>query len=202
MSRVTQLSRSVTSAASRASPLLDSTAHAAGVPIMPKYADLLMREHLHDRSITTTHRPTPQPSITNRNRPLMQTFSSSSASKQSNTLDSTILPSTSFFSSSSSSTVDDIRVPLLPDAYSITHPATAAAPISQPEVTIVASDPENVIPGSSLAEVSAAGGADVIDLGFVHSSGQPEAKEESNMLKDLWKGMMDDIFATATPKKA
>lgn len=59
MSRVTQLSRTVSTAASRASsPLLDSTAHGAGASIMPKYADLLARrnnENQHDVSLLCTN---------------------------------------------------------------------------------------------------------------------------------------------------
>ncbi|KAL2204167.1 hypothetical protein CC79DRAFT_1336811 [Sarocladium strictum] len=202
MSRVTQLSRTVSTAASRASsPLLDSTAHGAGASIMPKYADLLARrsnENQHDsRSITTAHRPTPQPSIANRTRPLMQTFSSSS--KRSQASDVTILPSSSLLQPSSSY-INEIRVPLLPDAYTTAHPA-AAAPISEtPEVTIVASDPENVIPASALTEVASAGGADTINLGFAHSSQQAESKDEGNMLTDLWKGMVDDVFGAAAKK--
>lgn len=51
--------------------------------------------------------------------------------------------------------------------------------------------------------MSAAGGADEVDLGFVHARGQQEAeKEEGNMLTDLWKGMVDDMFGSAAPKKA
>ncbi|KAH8171383.1 hypothetical protein LIA77_08150 [Sarocladium implicatum] len=221
MSRVTQLSRSIPSSlqqhaasAARASPLLDSTAHAAGAYIMPKYADLLTRrsqEHHDSRSITTTHRPTPQPSIANRSRPLMQTFTSSaSRSSPSSALDATVIPDASSLSSSSSSQpVDFIRVPLLPDNYSAVHTEPTSAPLDTPEVTIVASDPENVSPGSGLAEVASAGGADAVDLGFARWGQQEGAKEkedEGNMLTDLWKGMIDDVFgaaaAAAAPKKA
>ena len=76
MSRVTQLSRSIPStlqqhaaSAARASPLLDSTAHAAGASIMPKYADLLSRrsqEHHLDVRFLEAHEPSISEMETNR----------------------------------------------------------------------------------------------------------------------------------------
>ncbi|KAF7549136.1 hypothetical protein G7046_g8444 [Stylonectria norvegica] len=87
---VSKLSRSITSAAasSRSSSLLD-TQRNAGAALMPKYDELLRSrrsttEHTDSsRGLYTTHRPTPQPSLANRPKPLMQTFSSTSTASAS-----------------------------------------------------------------------------------------------------------------------
>ena len=135
----------------------------------------------------------------------MQTFTSSASKSSSHALDATVIPDASTLSSTSSQPVDFIRVPLLPDNYSAVHTEPTSAPVDTPEVTIVASDPENVSPGSGLVEVASADGPDAVDLGFTRSGSHQGAKEqedEGNMLTDLWKGMVDDVFGAAAPKKA
>ncbi|TFB07679.1 hypothetical protein CCMA1212_001115 [Trichoderma ghanense] len=218
MSRITapvaKLSRALSSSAAApraANPLLvDAAAYNAGAVLMPKYAELLRNrrttttttiEHSEStRSLTTTHRPTPQPSITNRPKPLMQTFSTSTStsSKPSANLDAAILPN--FTTSSSSSTFSDLpRMPLLPDAYSAAHPAPAAdPPVSIASSSIVAINPDAVVPATPLSSLS--GVLDTVELKFVHEP-EPVSKgvdaEEGGsqgMIRDLWKGMVEDVL--------
>lgn len=87
-------------------------------------------------------------------------------------------------------------MPLLPDNYAAFHASEPALPEREPEVTIVATDPANVIPGNSLAEVAGVGSPEAVNLGFVHeAAGEPA--DEGNMLTDLWKGMVDDVLGAA-----
>lgn len=217
MSRVTApmakiaraLSSSPSGAAARsATPIFDSSAHSAGASLMPKYAELLhnRRSHEHSdshRGLATTHRPTPQPSLANRTKPLMQTFHSSapSAMHTSTThIDATVLPSMS--SSNASSSDHGPRVPLLPDNYAAAHGPIATEDTAMPEITIVAANPDNVVPGAPKAGVEGIG-LDGIELKFLYDeSSQPrEETERSGMIRDIWKGMVEDVFG-GTPKKA
>ncbi|KAK1247433.1 hypothetical protein MKX07_002342 [Trichoderma sp. CBMAI-0711] len=218
MSRITapvaKLSRALSSSAAApraANPLLvDAATYNAGAVLMPKYAELLRNrrttttaiEHAEStRSLTTTHRPTPQPSIANRPKPLMQTFSTSTTSSSATPsahLDAAILPSFASLSSSSSSTFADLpRMPLLPDSYATAHPAPAAdPPVSIASSSIVAVNPDAVVPATPLSSLS--GVLDTVELKFVH---EPEpAKVEAGgetsqgMIRDLWKGMVEDVL--------
>ncbi|OTA07698.1 hypothetical protein A9Z42_0086010 [Trichoderma parareesei] len=217
MSRITapvaKLSRALSSSAAApraANPLLvDAATYNAGAVLMPKYAELLRNrrttttaiEHSEStRSLTTTHRPTPQPSIANRPKPLMQTFSTSTTSSATPSahLDAAILPSFASLSSSSSSTFADLpRMPLLPDSYATAHPAPAAdPPVSIASSSIVAVNPDAVVPATPLSSLS--GVLDTVELKFVH---EPEpAKVEAGgetsqgMIRDLWKGMVEDVL--------
>ncbi|KAL7804953.1 hypothetical protein V8C44DRAFT_342001 [Trichoderma aethiopicum] len=172
---------------------------------MPKYAELLRNrrittiEHSEStRSLTTTHRPTPQPSIANRPKPLMQTFSTTTttSSTPSTHLDAAILPS---FSSSSSSFANDFlpRMPLLPDNYAAAHPAPASdPPVSIASSSIVAVNPDAVVPATPLSSLS--GVLDTVELRFVHepepARTQAEETSSQGMIRDLWKGMVEDVL--------
>ncbi|KID98977.1 hypothetical protein MAJ_05072, partial [Metarhizium majus ARSEF 297] len=217
MSRVTapmsKISRALSAsssaiAARSASPLLDSSAHNAGAVLMPKYAELLRNRSSEpsdsSRGLATTHRPTPQPSLANRSKPLMQTFHSSAPDSMMHTstthIDAAVLPSMSSLASSSR-TDQGPRVPLLPDNYGAAHSPLASDDAVRPEVTIVAADPDNVVPGAPLSGVEGIG-LDGIELKFMHDdAGQPKAEESSGMIRDIWKGMVEDVFG-GTPKKA
>ncbi len=92
------------------------------------------------------------------------------------------------------------RVPLLPDNYSAAHAAdTSDATVQLPEVSIVAANPENVIPGTPLSEVEGIG-LDGVELKFVHEGRSNRVQElesegqSGGMLRDLWKGMVDDVL--------
>ncbi|RDA82980.1 hypothetical protein CP532_4469 [Ophiocordyceps camponoti-leonardi (nom. inval.)] len=211
MSRVTapivKFSRALGST-SAAAPSGATSAHGAGAALMPKYAELLRNRRsgeVHDqasRGITTTHRPTPQPSISNRPKPLMQTFNaaahhtaSSSSSSSAQTLDATIIPNL-FRSESFSHANSGPRVPILPDNYSVGHgPFVADDPVRMPHVTIVAADPENVLPGAPLSGVDCIN-LDGVELKFVHEHLQSSADEvdSGGMIRDLWRSMVDDVF--------
>ncbi|KAG6034062.1 hypothetical protein E4U19_006020 [Claviceps sp. Clav32 group G5] len=191
-----------------AATLLDSSSHSAGASLMPKYAELLhnRRSHEHSdtpRSLTTTHRPTPQPSLTNRPRPLMQTFHSasptSSAPQTSTHIDATVFPSSTalLFGSAPSITSDDgPRVPLLPDNYTAAHgPIVAAEANPLPQVTIVAADPDKVVPGAPNAGVEGLG-LDGVDFKFLYDEGGmlhvSGAEGRRGMIRDIWKGLVGE----------
>ncbi|POR37247.1 Uncharacterized protein TPAR_02559 [Tolypocladium paradoxum] len=221
MSRVTapvsRLSRALSSSsnpvARAASPLLDSSAHSAsaGAVLMPKYAELLRNrrssEHSDSsRGLATAHRPTPQPSMANRSKPLMQTFHSTAPSAAMHTssthLDAAVIPSMRDLAGPSAADAGP-RVPLLPDNYSAAHgPTGSDGPVHVPEISIVAADPENVVPATSLSEVQGIS-LDGVELKFVHEGQHHSLREEEGsggMIRDLWKGMVDDVLGPA--KKA
>ncbi|CRK27072.1 hypothetical protein BN1723_007316 [Verticillium longisporum] len=164
MSRITapvsKLTRSINSAANRG--LIDSH-YSHGAVLMPKYAELLKKspesDH-HARSITTTHRPTPQPQPSKSHpRPLMQTFSSLSAATASPgapTIDATL--------------------------FAFPSSAPEARPLT-PEISVVAADPANALPVAALTEVEGMG-VDGVELRFAHDA-EP-AEQESSMLTNLW----------------
>jgi hypothetical protein len=62
-----------------------------------------------------------------------------------------------------------------------------------PEIHVVAANPENVV--SAVSEVE---GMDVhgVELGFVHTleGAKDKVVEEGGMIRDLWKGLMEDVF--------
>jgi hypothetical protein len=155
------------------------------------------------RNITTTHRPTPQPSIANRTKPLMQSFHSSSstsspAATAASHIDATVLPDMAAFAPAAPSSAEPV-VPLLPDNYSANggyNVDSLIEPVAvMPASGIVAADPDKVLPGTPLIEVREAG-LDGVELKFVHErvGGSDEADGQSTMLSDLWRGMMDDVF--------
>ncbi|TQV91246.1 hypothetical protein V2A60_009429 [Cordyceps javanica] len=207
MSRVTapvaKLSRAISSTAAPAAvsrtsggSLLDSTAHHGGAPLMPKYADLLRdREHNKSRGITTTHRPTPQPSIADRPRPLMQTFHSSASqvAVPPMHLDAMILPSLDFGAAAPEPAGP--RVPLLPDNYGAAHaPAPPAPETAFSKPTIFAAEPDRVEPATPLSAVEGLS-LDGIELKFAHDApAAGNATEHTHMIRDLWKGMVDDVL--------
>ncbi|KAG5994856.1 hypothetical protein E4U54_003008, partial [Claviceps lovelessii] len=151
------------------------------------------------RGLTTTHRPTPQPSLANRPRPLMQTFHSSAAAAASPALhsttshiDSAVLPSTAWLFANPSSSGEEPRVPLLPDNYAAAHgPMTAKEADPLPKVTIVAANPDNVVPGAPNAGIEGIG-LDGVELKFLYDDGSLSREEQrrGGMIRDIWKGMV------------
>lgn len=128
----------------------------------------------------------------------MQTFSSSAASATPSAhLDAAILPS--FGSLTSASSFADVlpRMPLLPDNYAAAHPAPAAdLPVSIASSSIVAVNPERVVPATPLSSLR--GVLDTIELKFVHDEPVAAVQEESQgMIRDLWKGMVDDVLGSS-----
>ncbi|OIW23721.1 hypothetical protein CONLIGDRAFT_719324 [Coniochaeta ligniaria NRRL 30616] len=205
MSRITapvsKLTRTLGANASIARPshlLSNGSKSAAAAARKPDLGD---HHHVESHDTTTrhlstlpSHPPQPVPSRT-RTVPLMQTFtttSSPSARADTSSIDFAIMPSpSSLYTVSSPPT---LRVPLLPDSFTLAHaPETLDAPLPKPEISVVAASPENVLAVSPLTEVEGMG-ADGVELGFVHGLGGKEAEAEGGMIRDLWKGLMEDVF--------
>jgi hypothetical protein len=210
MSRIlapaSKLSRAISSAPTSHSPsaIRDSPARVAGSVLSPKYADLLRNrssratEHTDSRGLATTHRPTPQPSIADRPKPLMQTFHSAATTSFSTAshIDAAVLPSASDLVATAP--VLDFRLPLLPDSALSPHAFEATAtskPASVDGVTIVAVNPGNVLPSTFIPVHNLD-----VELGFAHASSAIDA--EGTMVKDVWKGMNADAFDGPGAKSA
>jgi hypothetical protein len=113
-----------------------------------------------------------------------------------------------------------LRVPLLPDNYSPDRSANSAHAVEavdeavpRPEISVIASHPEFVLP-AAMSEVVGNEGLD-IDLGFLTSgfsgtSSQPassmitskQTNVEGGVFKELWNGVVDDIFGSKPTHKA
>ena len=95
-----------------------------------------------------------------------------------------------------------LRVPLLPDNYSPDRSANSVhaaeafdAPLAKPEIHIVAAHPEHVAP-AALSEVVGNDGVDV-DLSSLtkeFNTKPLEVLEDPGVFKELFNGMIDDIF--------
>lgn len=120
-------------------------------------------------------------------------------------------PSTST-STPAFTTVDQIRVPLLPDNFAparspaLGHPAEAPdAPLAAPEIVVLAADPSRANAVSPLSEVEGMG-PDGAELMFVHSSGARlgsgggsggEGEFAGGMLRGLWDEVVGDVLGGA-----
>lgn len=134
----------------------------------------------------------------------MQTFHSSASqvSVPPTHLDAMILPTMDFSSSSSSASMTSAgpRVPLLPDNYGAAHaPAPLAPEAAFSKPTIFAAEPDRVAPATPLSAVEGLS-LDGIELKFVHDAPAAEgsrsstAAEHGHMIRDFWKGMVDDVL--------
>lgn len=95
-------------------------------------------------------------------------------------------------------------MPLLPDNYNPDRSANSAHAVEvpdeavpSPEISIIASHPENVAP-AAMSEVVGNDGLDV-DIGKLtagFSSTVVEDLKEPGVLKELWTGLVDDIFGS------
>lgn len=130
----------------------------------------------------------------------MQTFHSSAAAAAaapSQHIDATVLPNMDFETVVFSA---EPRVPILPDNYNVAHgPASGDAPVHMP--AIVAADPDRVLPATPLSSVDTVG-LDGVELKFVHEQPKYPQEAEGGMLRDLWKGMVDDVLGPAPVQKA
>lgn len=186
----------ITAPASKLSRAILDSQRSSGAVLMPKYDELLRTRRADEsRHITTTHRPTPQPSITNRARPLMQGFHSSTPSQTPTAhLDATVLPPLHPVPVSSEPLP---RMPLLPDNYGAYHASLSdAADLSARfhAGAIVASDPDNVVPGAPLAAVEGVT-MDGVELKFAHE--QPnQDQDQSTIIVDLWQGIVEDVMGS------
>ena len=166
-----------------------------------------------------THRPSPSPVPSpNRIVPLMQTFNfRTSAPKKAqldvSTIDYFVMPS---FAEQPVSNYA-LRVPLLPDNFSPDRanldghaPEVADGPLASPQIVVVAAHPEDVVAASALTEVEGMG-IDGVELNFAHtplaggataSSKSSEDGSSNGMIRDLWKGLMEDLSGPAAPTKS
>ncbi|KAK0626887.1 hypothetical protein B0T14DRAFT_534946 [Immersiella caudata] len=150
-------------------------------------------------STSTPHRPTTSaPRIV----PLMQGFRTSAPKPQAprtTTLDFAVLPD---LHEAAPDPYAYIRVPLLPDndapPAGFRRPEAEDLPLAKPEISVVAANPELVLP-AALTEVEGMG-VDGVELSFAHELHRDrEAEDGQGMLKDVWKGLMDDVFGGKKP---
>jgi hypothetical protein len=101
-----------------------------------------------------------------------------------------------------------LRVPLLPDNYAPDRSATSAHAVEsldeavpRPEIMIVASHPEDVLP-AAMSEVVQNEGIEssIEDLTKAFKSAGTDESKEPSTLQQLWGGVLDDIFGAKTPK--
>ncbi|KAI1875453.1 hypothetical protein JX265_004511 [Neoarthrinium moseri] len=172
------------------------TSSKAAAPLMRKYADLLKERNLdgdHSRHIYTrsANRPHPPP----QHMRLMQTFSTTSTpaakAEEKSHMDYAVLPSFESLATPGPDSASRLRVPLLPDNFVARHvPEAADEPLPMPEINVLAADPD-AVSVSAFTEVEGMT-LDGVELKFAHD---PPAKEqEPGMLKDLWKGLVDDVL--------
>ena len=97
-----------------------------------------------------------------------------------------------------------LRVPLLPDNYNPDRSADSAhaaeafdTPLAAPEIHIIASHPERVQP-AALSEVVGNDGLemDLSSLTKGFTSTPLTTLKEPGMMKELWTGLVDDIFGS------
>lgn len=209
----------ITAPASKLTRTLLESQRSTGAAIMPKYDELLRTRrsteqhtdvsslvkllHLYltgqllipilqsSRGLTTTHRPTPQPSLANRVRPLMQTFSSSASSRAPVAHhDTVVLPKIHPIPDTNEPLP---RMPFLPDNYgAFHHSLTDATDITPHGGTIVAANPDAVVPGAPMVPIEGIR-IDSVDMKFMHEQ-QPEETDSNTFLTDMLRSMADDIL--------
>lgn len=98
-----------------------------------------------------------------------------------------------------------LRVPLLPDNYSPDRSASSGHAVEaldeavpRPEISVVASHPENVAP-ATISEVVGNDGLDV-DIGSLAADFSPAEPEEPSLLTELWGGFVEDVLGSKQQK--
>ncbi|KAL2135378.1 hypothetical protein VTI74DRAFT_8790 [Chaetomium olivicolor] len=173
------------------------------------------RTHSTQTRSSSPHRPLAPSSTAARTPakpiPFMQTFHHSApkpAPTSYATIDRAVLPNL-HLETSQYDPYARIRVPLLPDNTSppagMRQPEASDGPLPQPEVLVVAGEPN---PGQVVGVLTETEGmrADGVELGFAHMLGREHEKEESfemgrGMIRDLWKGMVEDVLSIGQGKK-
>lgn len=166
---------------------------------------------IHKQSIHTSHRPAPTPSPTvYRTIPLMQGFRTSApkqAARDTSTIDFFFFPDPP--TPPPSNPFSKLRVPLLPDNYSPDRSPNSGHAVEaldeavpRPEISIIASHPENVAP-ATISEVVGNDGLDV-DIGQLTTGFASAESKEPGLLKELWTGFVDDVLGAkhSAPKVA
>ena len=158
------------------------------------------------------HRPLPvRPVPVYKTIPMMQGFTSSApkqAAHDSSTIDFFFFPEIP--APPPRNPFAKLRVPLLPDNYTPNRSPDSGhsleeldAAVPRPEISIVASHPEDVIP-ATISEVVGNDGLDVdlTQLTGAFSSVIGKVDKEPGVLKELWSGMLDDLLGPKGPKVA
>lgn len=165
----------------------------------------ITRSHSTINVSTALHRPSANAATQPIFRPLMQTFQTSAtkqASRDSSTIDFFFLPQMPMEESSSHF---NIRVPILPDTEIPHHtartPEILDSAIASPEIMVVAHHPEVVIAAAMTEVVGNAGVEEDIEVlsraaEFKQAwrDSSSSLKESSSTLKQLWNGVIDDVF--------
>lgn len=103
-----------------------------------------------------------------------------------------------------------LRVPLLPDNYTPNRSADSGHALEEldpaipgPEISIIASHPEDVVP-ATISEVVGNDGVevDITQLTGVFSKNSEKEVKEPGILSELWSGLVDDILGPKHPKIA
>ncbi|KAH8685984.1 hypothetical protein BGZ60DRAFT_426438 [Tricladium varicosporioides] len=172
--------------------------------------DLVNSHGFH--TLNGPHRPLPlQSPAVYRTIPLMQGFRTSApkqAASDTSTIDFFVFPEAP--APPPENPFYKLRVPLLPDNYNPNRSPDSAhavesldSAVAAPEISIIASHPENVVP-AALTEVAGNDGLD-IDIGELTAGFSEKISDlkEPGVLKELWSGIVDDILGSkAGPKVA
>lgn len=104
-----------------------------------------------------------------------------------------------------------LRVPLLPDNYTPDRSANSGHQVEaldeavpRPEILIVASHPEDVVAAAMTEVVGNDGeekGIEELTRSFKSDDGEQQVREPG-ILRELWDGLMDDLFRSGKPKAA
>jgi hypothetical protein len=158
------------------------------------------------------HRPiSAQPTPVYKTIPLMQGFQTSApkqAVHDSSTIDFFFFPDVP--EPPPKNPFAKLRVPLLPDNYTPNRSPDSGHSLEEldtavpaPEISIVASHPEDVVP-ATISEVVGNDGLDVDITHFTKAFTKTSDKDtkEPGLLKELWSGIVDDILGPKGPKIA
>jgi hypothetical protein len=158
------------------------------------------------------HRPlSVQPAPVYKTIPLMQGFRTSApkqAAHDSSTIDFFFFPDVP--EPPPKNPFAKLRVPLLPDNYTPNRSPESGHSLEEldtaipgPEISIVASHPEDVIP-ATISEVVGNDGLDVDITQLTGAFTKASAKDskEPGVLKELWSGFVDDILGPKGPRVA
>ncbi len=112
------------------------------------------------------------------------------------TIDYAVLPAMSAMAEDDGA-LARLRMPLTPNDFGVVghEPDAPDAPLAAPEIVVLAAHPEAVAP-AALTEVEGMG-VDCVELSFAHDPA-PAAREQG-MLRDLWEGLVDDVFGRPKP---
>ncbi len=162
--------------------------------------------------MTAGHRPlSVQPAPAYKIIPMMQGFRSSApkqAAHDSSTIDFFFFPEVP--EPPPRNPFAKLRVPLLPDNYTPNRSPDSGHSLEEldealprPEISIVASHPEDVIP-ATISEVVGNDGLDVDIMQLTGAFTKASRKEdkEPGLFKELWSGFVDDILGPKGPKVA